>query len=95
MQPNPERTSVVPSAREAALQGTVTTLTELLTIIRGRRGERGAMYVSCLATDYDGTLAHDGVVEQATVNALIAAKRPPSKKIQKADRPTTVYDSGL
>jgi hydroxymethylpyrimidine pyrophosphatase-like HAD family hydrolase len=33
------------------------------------------MYVSCLATDYDGTLAHDGVVDQATVNALIAFRR--------------------
>jgi len=24
------------------------------------------MYISCLATDYDGTLAHDGIVEDAT-----------------------------
>jgi hypothetical protein len=24
------------------------------------------MYIGCLATDYDGTLAHDGVVEEAT-----------------------------
>ena len=33
------------------------------------------MYISCLATDYDGTLAHDGVVDEATVNALIAFRR--------------------
>jgi len=33
------------------------------------------MYVSCLATDYDGTLAHDGVVDEAAVNALIAFRR--------------------
>ena len=30
----------------------------------------GAMYISCLATDYDGTPAHDGVVEEAALDAL-------------------------
>ena len=29
------------------------------------------MYIICLATDYDGTLAHDGVVEDSTIEALI------------------------
>jgi hypothetical protein len=33
------------------------------------------MYISCLATDYDGTLAHDGVVDEATVKALVAFRR--------------------
>ena len=33
------------------------------------------MYIICLATDYDGTLAHDGVVESATVDALVEFKR--------------------
>ena len=33
------------------------------------------MYISCLATDYDGTLAHDGVVDDATADALIAFRR--------------------
>jgi hydroxymethylpyrimidine pyrophosphatase-like HAD family hydrolase len=33
------------------------------------------MYISCLATDYDGTLAHDGVVDKATADALIAFRR--------------------
>src|SRR5258708_28952585 len=33
------------------------------------------MYISCLATDYDGTLAHDGIVEDATVDALMAFRR--------------------
>jgi HAD superfamily hydrolase (TIGR01484 family) len=33
------------------------------------------MYVSCLATDYDGTLAQNGVVDEATANALIAFRR--------------------
>jgi hydroxymethylpyrimidine pyrophosphatase-like HAD family hydrolase len=27
------------------------------------------MYISCLATDYDGTLAHDGLVEDETDEA--------------------------
>jgi HAD superfamily hydrolase (TIGR01484 family) len=30
------------------------------------------MYISCLATDYDGTLAHDGIVDDATADALVA-----------------------
>ena len=33
------------------------------------------MYISCLATDYDGTLAHDGIVDDATAEALIAFRR--------------------
>lgn len=33
------------------------------------------MYISCLATDYDGTLAHDGIVDDATADALIAFRR--------------------
>lgn len=33
------------------------------------------MYISCLATDYDGTLAHDGIVEDATAEALVAFRR--------------------
>ena len=33
------------------------------------------MYIISLATDYDGTLAHDGVVDQATVEALERLKR--------------------
>ena len=33
------------------------------------------MYISCLATDYDGTLAHDGIVEDATADALVAFRR--------------------
>ena len=28
------------------------------------------MYIICLATDYDGTIAHDGVVDEATIEAL-------------------------
>jgi hydroxymethylpyrimidine pyrophosphatase-like HAD family hydrolase len=33
------------------------------------------MYISCLATDYDGTLAHDSVVDEATIDALVAFRR--------------------
>jgi hypothetical protein len=33
------------------------------------------MYISCLATDYDGTLAHDGIVDEATADALGAFRR--------------------
>jgi hypothetical protein len=33
------------------------------------------MYISCLATDYDGTLAHDGVVDEATTSALDTFRR--------------------
>lgn len=36
---------------------------------------RGSMYISCLATDYDGTLAHDGLVDDATAEALVAFRR--------------------
>jgi HAD superfamily hydrolase (TIGR01484 family) len=53
--------------------GTVTILTALLAFAAESGGE--AMYISCLATDYDGTLARDGVVDEATANALIAFRR--------------------
>jgi hydroxymethylpyrimidine pyrophosphatase-like HAD family hydrolase len=33
------------------------------------------MTFDVLATDYDGTIAHDGVVDQATVDALVRARR--------------------
>jgi len=33
------------------------------------------MYISCLASDYDGTLAHDGLVDDATADALAAFRR--------------------
>jgi hypothetical protein len=36
---------------------------------------RGSMYISCLATDYDGTLAHNGMVDDATAEALVAFRR--------------------
>ncbi|MBV8474272.1 MAG: HAD-IIB family hydrolase [Hyphomicrobiales bacterium] len=39
------------------------------------------MYITCLATDYDGTLAHDGAVEDATVQALIELKTSGRKLI--------------
>jgi HAD superfamily hydrolase (TIGR01484 family) len=39
------------------------------------------MYIICLATDYDGTIAHNGVVDEATVQALIDFKRSGRKLI--------------
>ncbi len=39
------------------------------------------MYVICLATDYDGTLAHDGVVDSDTVDALVRLKRSGRKLV--------------
>ncbi len=39
------------------------------------------MYIICLATDYDGTLAHDGAVDESTVEALIDLKRSGRKLI--------------
>jgi HAD superfamily hydrolase (TIGR01484 family) len=33
------------------------------------------MYISCLATDYDGTLAQDGIVDDPTADALIGFRR--------------------
>ena len=39
------------------------------------------MYIICLATDYDGTLAHDGAVAETTVEALIDFKRSGRKLI--------------
>jgi phosphoglycolate phosphatase (TIGR01487 family) len=32
------------------------------------------MYIICLATDYDGTLTHDGVVDEATIDAVVRLK---------------------
>src|SRR5271165_6529168 len=40
-----------------------------------------AMYIICLATDYDGTLAHNGVVDPSTVEALIDFKRSGRKLV--------------
>jgi hydroxymethylpyrimidine pyrophosphatase-like HAD family hydrolase len=37
------------------------------------------MYISCLTTDYNGTLAHDGVVDDATADALVAFRRSARK----------------
>jgi hydroxymethylpyrimidine pyrophosphatase-like HAD family hydrolase len=37
------------------------------------------MYISCLATDYDGTLAHDGIVDGATADALVVLRRSDRK----------------
>ena len=53
------------------------TATALEAFRRGFAGKkrRGSMYISCLAADYDGTLAHDGIVEDATADALIAFRR--------------------
>ena len=39
------------------------------------------MYIVCLATDYDGTLAHDGAVAEATVESLEHFKRSGRKLI--------------
>jgi phosphoglycolate phosphatase (TIGR01487 family) len=39
------------------------------------------MYIICLATDYDGTLAHDGVVDEATIDALVRLKRSGRKVV--------------
>ena len=39
------------------------------------------MYIICLATDYDGTIAHDGVVDESTVQALIDFKRSGRKLV--------------
>jgi phosphoglycolate phosphatase (TIGR01487 family) len=39
------------------------------------------MYISCLATDYDGTLAHDGVVDEAALDALTAFRRSGRKLV--------------
>jgi HAD superfamily hydrolase (TIGR01484 family) len=44
------------------------------------------MYISCLATDYDGTLAHDGVVAEATISALIAFRRSGRKLVMVTGR---------
>lgn len=39
------------------------------------------MYIVCLATDHDGTLAHDGAVAEATVELLEHFKRSGRKLI--------------
>jgi len=39
------------------------------------------MFVICLATDYDGTLAHDGIVEPDTVQSLVRLKRSGRKVV--------------
>ena len=39
------------------------------------------MYIVCLATDYDGTLAHDGAVAEATVELLEHFKRSGRKLV--------------
>ena len=39
------------------------------------------MYIVCVATDYDGTLAHDRVVDESTIEALDAFKRTGRKLI--------------
>lgn len=39
------------------------------------------MYIICLATDYDGTLAHDGVVDEPTIQALVGFKASGRKLI--------------
>jgi HAD superfamily hydrolase (TIGR01484 family) len=39
------------------------------------------LYIVCLATDYDGTLAHDGKVDDSTVTALEKLKRTGRKLI--------------
>ena len=45
------------------------------------------MYISCLAADHDGTLAHQGVVDEATTNALIASRwRQPERGSASAPR---------
>jgi len=39
------------------------------------------MYIICLATDYDGTIARNGVVDESTVQALIDFKRAGRKLV--------------
>ena len=44
------------------------------------------MYIICLATDYDGTLAHDGAVDETTTQALVDFKRSGRKLIMVTGR---------
>jgi len=44
------------------------------------------MYIICLATDYDGTLAHDGAVADSTIEALIKFKQSGRKLIMVTGR---------
>src|SRR5579871_6557158 len=39
------------------------------------------MHIVCLATDYDGTIAHDGIVDEATFSALDEFRRSGRKLI--------------
>ena len=39
------------------------------------------MYIICLATDYDGTIAHNGVVDESTIQALVEFKRSGRKLV--------------
>ena len=39
------------------------------------------MYIICLATDYDGTIAHNGVVDELTIQALVEFKRSGRKLV--------------
>ncbi len=36
-----------------------------------RRGRPRMHYFKALATDYDGTIAHDGIVDEATLDAVV------------------------
>ena len=44
------------------------------------------MYVTCLATDYDGTLAHDGAVADSTIEALVKFKQSGRKLVMVTGR---------
>ncbi|MBV8593386.1 MAG: HAD-IIB family hydrolase [Caulobacteraceae bacterium] len=44
------------------------------------------MYIICLATDYDGTLAHDGAVDVPTIEALEAFRRSGRKLVMVTGR---------
>jgi hydroxymethylpyrimidine pyrophosphatase-like HAD family hydrolase len=47
------------------------------------------LYIACLATDYDGTLAHDGTVDASTIEALQEFKRTGRKLILATGRELT------
>ncbi|HTR14041.1 MAG TPA: HAD family hydrolase [Roseiarcus sp.] len=44
------------------------------------------MYIKCLATDYDGTLAHNGVVADSTIERLVKFKQSGRKLIMVTGR---------
>jgi len=52
-------------------------------------------YFLALATDYDGTIAHDGVVDEATVAALARLKKARRKLIVLTGRQLPVSASRL